>query len=181
MDRTVNLIEYLPAFIAEYREMKRIMEAENPEFQLIADEGERIKNNQFIISCDSSGISKFEKLLNITPYSEDSLDSRKFRVLSRWGGGESYTWETLLQKMNSLCDTDFEVRGYWNQYELRITTHLDQQGQIKELENILDYMIPANIEVISDNDLIYTLKGDIYTCAVGSGTCEIELTNQGGQ
>ena len=44
MVRDVNLIEHLPLFIQVYREIHLIMSAENPEFQLLADESERIKN-----------------------------------------------------------------------------------------------------------------------------------------
>jgi len=34
MIKDVNLIEHLPLFIQQFREMKQIMDAENPEFQL---------------------------------------------------------------------------------------------------------------------------------------------------
>ena len=48
MIRDVNLIGYLPPFIQEYMEIRKIMQAENPEFQFVEDESEIIKNNQFI-------------------------------------------------------------------------------------------------------------------------------------
>ena len=48
MIRTVKLEHYLPPYIQEYREIWKLMQAENPEFQLADDESEKIKNNLFI-------------------------------------------------------------------------------------------------------------------------------------
>lgn len=159
MVRQVDLIQYLPLFVAEYKEIQHIMDAENHEFQFITDEGERIKDNQFIISCDSSGIARFEKLLKITPSSEDTFESRISRVLIRWNDIAPYTWKAFLQKMNSLCGTNFEINVDWGNYLFEIITHLDLFGQINELEHILDFMIPANIQVISKNTLEYIAEG----------------------
>lgn len=177
MVRQVDLIQYLPLFIAEYKEIQHIMDAENPEFQLTADEGERIKDNQFIISCDSSGISRFERLLKITPSSEDTLESRISRVLIRWNDVAPYTWKVFLQKMDSLCGNNFEVNAEWENYLFEVITHLDLFGQVDELEHILDFMIPANIQVVSKNNLNYTINGKAFI-GVGMAFCELfDLTD----
>lgn len=205
MIREIDLIHYLPLFIAEYREIQHIMDTENPEFQLVADESEIIKNNQFIITCNETGIARFEKILKITPSAEDTLESRISRVLIRWNDVVPYTWKVFLQKLKSLCGDDFEFIPDWNNYLLELKTHLDLYGQVEELENILDYMIPANIEVNAENILEYVMNGNLYLASgvaycnifqltdsfkvdwtlnanagaavTGSGTCEIMLTD----
>ena len=48
MIREVNLLSFLPEFVQEYREIKHIMNSEQPEIQKLEDETEIIKNNQFI-------------------------------------------------------------------------------------------------------------------------------------
>lgn len=161
MDRKIELIQYLPPFIKEYREIQNIMSVENPEFQLVVNESEKIKNNQFIVSCDLSGIEKYEKLLDITPSTEDTLDSRKSRVLIRWNDSSSYTWKIFLQKMNSLCGTNFKVFEDWKHYKLHIITHLNMYGQVQELNNVIEYMIPANIETNVKNELSVLLENDM--------------------
>ena len=45
MIRNVNLIEHLPLFVQEFREIQGIMNAENPEIQSVEDNSEQIKNN----------------------------------------------------------------------------------------------------------------------------------------
>ena len=203
--KDVNLIAYLPLFIQEYREMQQIMSAENPEFILTAEETQVIKDNQYIISCDEVGIARFERILKITPTSEDTLESRISRVLIRWNDVVPYTWKVFLQKMQTLCGENFELTEDWNNYLLELTTHLDIYGQVDELENILGYMPPANIQVIANNVLEYLMSGkafiaaglgfcnmfnltdsfqvnwsfnaDAGAAASGSGTCEIMLTD----
>ena len=103
MIRDVNLLGHLPPFIQEYMEIREIMKTENPEFQLVEDESEIIKNNQFIQSCNLTGISKFEKLIGIVPSADDTLESRINRVLVRWNDTVPYTWKTLLNKLDTLC------------------------------------------------------------------------------
>ncbi len=84
MIREVELLNHLPLFIQEYREIREIMKSENPEIQSLEDETEIIFNNQFIQSCNLKGITKFEELMKITPEINDTLESRISRVLSRW-------------------------------------------------------------------------------------------------
>ena len=205
MVREIDLLHYLPLFVQEYREMQHIMSAEEPEFQLVADESEVLKNNQFILTCNEVGIARFERILHIIPTSEDTLASRISRVLVRWNDSVPYTWKVFLQKMQTLCGDDFELEEHWNDYLLKITTHLDLYGQVEELEHFLGYMMPANIEVVAENVLNYLLEGFAYQAAgmafaeifqltdsfqvawtlnnnaggavVGSGSCEIMLTD----
>ena len=58
MIREVNLLSFLPEFVQEYREIKHIMNSEQPEIQKLEDETEIIKNNQFILSCDIDGLKE---------------------------------------------------------------------------------------------------------------------------
>ena len=60
----VNLLEYLPDFMQEYREIRQIMKSEEPEFKTLWDLFKKVFNNQFIQYCDENGISKFEEMLN---------------------------------------------------------------------------------------------------------------------
>jgi len=73
MIREVELLNHLPLFIQEYREIREIMKSENPEIQSLEDETEIIFNNQFIQSCNLKGIAKFEELMKITPEINDTI------------------------------------------------------------------------------------------------------------
>lgn len=171
MIREIDLINYLPLFVQEFREIQQIMNAENPEFQLIADESERIKNNQFIETSDLVGIRRFEKMLNIIPAADDTLESRISRVLSRWNDVVPYNYRALVQKLIQLCDgLNFIINPNFNEYEMEIITHLELSGQVDELQYLLGYMIPMNIAITSKNNIYCNSLGH-FSLPAGMSFC----------
>lgn len=171
MIRDANLIEHLPLFLQEFRELYSILDTENPEFKYLFDESEKIKNNQFIKTCDLVGIKKFENILNITPGKNDDLEARILRVLSRWNDIDPYTYKALIKKLIQLCNGEnFSINSDFKNYRLEIITHLELAGQVDELQYLLGYMLPMNIEVISKND-IYCNSIGYYKFASGIVNC----------
>ena len=155
MIREVNLLSFLPEFVQEYREIKHIMNSEQPEIQKLEDETEIIKNNQFILSCDIDGIARFENLLGITPKPDDTLDARKSRVITRWNDSIPYTYKGLKEKLNVMCgEGNYLLIPSFNEYGLEIVVSLPLSGQADELDYMLSYMIPANIVVTSRNNTV---------------------------
>ena len=173
MIRDVKLLGHLPPFIQEYLEIREIMKTENPEFQLVEDESEIIKNNQFIQSCNLTGISKFEKLIGIVPSADDTLESRINRVLVRWNDTVPYTWKTLLNKLDTLCggSDNYEIIRKLDEHKLEITTHLDLYGQVEELDYFLSYMLPASMVLDAKNKLFIDLNATARVAA-GIVNCE---------
>lgn len=167
MIRDVDLLSYLPEFIQEYREIKEIMDAENPEFQFIENQTEIVKNNQFITTCNEDGIARFEKMLKITSNPEDTLQSRISRVLTRWNSSLPYTLRALKEKLTSICgEGNFEIVPDFGNYQMTLNVSLSLRGQLEELDNILSYMIPANILVTVNNSIIKrTISASVYSAS----------------
>lgn len=179
MIREVDLVSYLPPFMQNYKEPVAALEAENPEFSLMWSATDRCLRNRFISTADEYGISRFEKMLKIYPTADDTLESRRSRVQSKWFNTIPYTWKVLLQKLLVLCgDSDFEVTGdFKTGYTLYIDTDLELYGQVEELENIINTMIPENLVVVSKNSIPCNIKGAVL---FGGGICfinEFIITN----
>lgn len=172
MIREVDLLGHLPPFLQSYREIREIMTTEQELVQKMEDETELIKNNQFIITCDTVGIAMFERLLGIVASKEDNLESRISRVLIRWNDVTPYTYKVLLQKLSVLCrGNNFTVLPNFNEYELEILTHLELYGQVDELKRLITEMIPANLVVTSKNELAYITSGSLFI-ASGITVCD---------
>lgn len=178
MIRDVKLIEHLPQFVQNYREIQHIMNAENPELQVVEDESEIIKNNLFIISSDLNGIKRFESILKISPSKDDTLESRISRVLTRWNDVVPYTWKSFINRLNTLCGSgEFTINKLFDIYQLEIETHLDLPGQVDELQYLFSYMIPSNLVVVSNNKLNFEISANVYIAA-GTIYCSMfELSN----
>lgn len=172
MTREVDLVSYLPPFLAEFKEIAVTLEAENPEFVLVWNAAERVLSNEFIETADEYGISRFEKILNILPSTEDTLESRRARVQARWFNTIPYTMKSFLAKLIALCgDSDFTVTKEYQNYKVKILTNLELFGQVEELERIIDSMIPCNMIVISLNEIPCGAAGFAF---VAGGVCSVE-------
>lgn len=176
MIREVDLVSYLPPFMQSYKEPVAALEAENPEFSLMWSATDRCLRNRFISTADEYGISRFEKMLKIYPTADDTLESRRSRVQSKWFNTIPYTWKVLLQKLLVLCgNSDFEVTGdFKTGYTLYIDTDLELYGQVEELENIINTMIPENLVVVSKNSIPCNIKGAVL---FGGGIVQTEMLN----
>lgn len=165
MIRDVDLVDYyLPPFMQKYNEPVAALKAEEPEFLLVWKAADRVLYNHFISTADDYGISRFEKLLGILPSPEDTLESRRERVRSRWFKSIPYTLKTLINKLITLCgDRDFTIMADFSEsYTMVLNVSLSLFGQVDELNDILSYMIPQNIVVEVNNTLNYEHSVCIY-------------------
>lgn len=173
MIQSIKLENYLPLYIQEYREMWKLMQAENPEFQLASDQSEVLKNNLFIETCDEKGISRFESIMGIYPLDTDTLESRISRVLTRWNEKLPYTFLFLLSKLDSLCGKEnYIIVKDFNNYKMDITTYLELSGQVEELDYLLNNIIPANILLNVKNEVNIETSSNL-NIASGLAFCNI--------
>lgn len=154
MIREVELVSYLPEFLAEFKEISVALEAENPEFSLLWNAADRTLYNEFIEDADEYGISRFEKILNILPSKEDTLESRRARVQARWFNSVPCTLKAFISKLISICGkSNFSVVKDYLNYNIKIAVSLEMFGQVEELERIIETMIPCNMTVNSLNEI----------------------------
>ena len=172
MTKAVDLVSYLPPFMADFKEISVNLEAEKTEFVLVWNAADRVLQNEFIESADEYGISRFEKILNILPSTEDTLESRRARVQARWFNTIPYTMKAFLAKLVALCgDSDFTVTKEYEKYTVTILTNLELFGQVEELEHIIESMMPCNMIVISLNEIPCDAKGFAF---IAGGVCSVE-------
>lgn len=172
MIRNVDLVSYLPPIMAEFQEYRATLEAENPEFVLVWNATDQVLQNEFIATADEYGISRFEQILNILPSKEDTLESRRSRVQTRWFNTIPYTLKALLGKLIALCgENNFTVVKDYDHYKISIFTDLELFGQAEELDFTLDTMIPCNMIVVSQNNIPCNASGFALICG---GVCFVQ-------
>lgn len=154
MVREVELIKYLPDYVADYREIKSITIAEDPEFKLVWNEADNTRNNQFLDTCDEVGLSRFEKLLSIKNEIK-SVDMRKVVVRSKLLL-QDFDLTSYLSSLYGSENFSIFVKGY-NLY-INLFTKFDDIK--KELETTLKEMIPVNL--ITNITYEKAMLGTIY-------------------
>lgn len=174
-----KLIDYLPPIMQNFTEIKQITKIEQTEVNSLDFEIGRVLDNAFIEDCDEYGIKKYEKLVGVTPTAQDTLESRKSRVLIRWNDFIPYSYRVLIRKLNIFCGVNnYDISGDLKNYELFISTHLSIIGQTTELEKMLDKMLPVPIVFTLFNDLEYELIGHAYSHGVTVETKAITINSE---
>lgn len=141
-----NLIEYLPPFIAQYGEIAAALNAETPEFNEINAKIGEILDNEFIGTANEFGISRFEKMLGITPYDTDTLDDRRFRVLSKFNETTPYTLRSLEDMLKNICgENGYILELIADEYTVKVQIALKVKKQAGLVGETLERILPCNM------------------------------------
>lgn len=153
MARNVDLWKHLPPFLKNFREMCALIDTENPEFNLAAQETDAMVEELFIQTATDTGLKRYEKILGISPATGDSLESRRSAIMTRWHDITPYTMTTLKNRIIAIQGNDeVEIIYSTNRpYEIEIITNLENPGQVNDLAYIIRTMMPCNLIVHSMN------------------------------
>lgn len=166
MIREVNLIGHLPLYIQEYREIQGIMNAENPELQLVEDTSETIKNNMFVLHTDEAGVERYENMFGLVSSKNDSLSDRRTRVLAQYTNSVTYTMNGLIERLNMICGVDnYTLEMIPDEYTIKIELYPRIENLIGTIQSMLVEMIPANMDwtcVVRCNKYKFLTEYPIY-------------------
>ena len=144
----IDIKEYWSPIIREIKEFRKIAEIENPELTKLWQEIESIVNDQFIETATERGIARREKILNVVPFADDTLESRRFRVQGMWNEKLPYTYRVLLEKLENLCGEDgYRVILNAGEYTICIKVAIVAKRMIDAVTEIAERMLPANLAI----------------------------------
>jgi hypothetical protein len=143
---TVNLLKYLPPYLQQYRELIEIFLAENPEIEYVRSGIDLVLSNQFIASLTEYGCEKWETALNIEPYPEDTLKTRRFRIMSSLLSDIPYTERKLRSFLDKTCGENYyTLNMYYNDYGIQIRIELESMQEQQIVIDSVKQTIPANL------------------------------------
>jgi len=173
-----QLIHYLPPIVRELPDYQGINAGEQPEFEQAWSASEDLLANQFVSTALDCGLSRWEKILGITPKGTDTLDVRRTRVRTRLFQYTPYTFRVLVQMLEALADGDpFDVSIAPGSYLLQLVTQWGRNGQIEGLEFLIQNVLPCNLAIDATNRLLCSAECVVL---IAGGVCAVEtffLTN----
>jgi hypothetical protein len=148
MDREIDILSYLPEFLKEFREINQLAEAENPELLFLWKALRDVMNDQFVKDATENGMENWEKILKITPRVSDTLEDRKFRVLTRLNEKLPFTYIGLERQLASLCGEDgYLLELLNNEFKLIVKVALKAKSNLEDIRKLLQRIVPANMLV----------------------------------
>ena len=144
-----QLIEYLPENLREVKENRAILTlAEQPEMVSLWNAVDNAFKDQFIMDATENGVSRWEKILKISPKTTDNLESRRFTILTRVNAQLPFTLATLNEQLKSLCGEDnYEVKLDNENYKLSVHVAISVANSLGAVENLLKRTVPANMVI----------------------------------
>lgn len=148
MAKAVDLLSYWPPVLRSLKEFKEIAKAEEPEIRALLQAVDKTLNNMFIEDADEDGIARFEKILSIYPAEGDSLDTRRFRVQTKWNDQLPYTEEELRGRLTTLCgEGGYTLDISYATYEMTVKVALTNKDALPLVAELLDNLVPCNMVV----------------------------------
>jgi len=148
-----QLIDYLPDFLKEFRELKYIMAAEQMEIDGLNSRIDRVLGNMFLDTADEYSIAYQEKMYGLQPLSDDTLEERRFRLSLLWKNNIPYTMNTLRDKLNEICSDKgnngeaYEIMLNNSAFTIAVKIAVSNVKNYNQVSNLLKQMCPANLMI----------------------------------
>ena len=146
MAREVDILSYLPPILYEIKELQKIAEIENPSLESVWQKVEEILNNQFILSMDEEGASRYEKMLGLVVGESETIETRRFRILSRYQEQAPYSYPVLKQLLDSLLGKGaYELTRNAAEKWVRVKLEITVAREFEIVELLLERVTPQNM------------------------------------
>lgn len=148
MARNVDVVQYWPPVLLDIKEMLAIAKAENPVLSALWELIEQTLDDQFVVTTTENGAKRYEQMLSIYPADNDSLETRRFRILTRYQEQAPYTEEVLIRLLNSLLgDGSYELTINKAGKTLDVKLELTIRGMFDAAKDLLERIVPQNMEL----------------------------------
>lgn len=138
------------------------MSAENPEIKQLWQACDDSMDDQFVSSATENGVARREQMLNIFPFATDTLEDRRFRLMTRYGENTPYTRRSLMASLESLCGKNgFTLDITTATFTVDIRVALNVKKQENSVKELLERTIPYNMVI--QVDLLYNSWSKVKT------------------
>ncbi|WP_431030135.1 putative phage tail protein [Lysinibacillus sp. LZ02] len=146
MAREVAYLDYFPEILKEIKEIQKCAQVEKPILDALWLKIENIMKDRFILTATEDGLSRREKALKINVPGTDSIETRRFRLLTRYQEQAPYTNKVLKQLLDSLLGEgkytyERNVADKW----IKVRLELSVKGQFEAVELMLERITPQTM------------------------------------
>lgn len=145
LERSVDLMSALPEFMTQYREMAALLDAEAPELEQLRSQMQAALEDMFISTASEQAIARYERIASLHAAPEDSLQTRRLRVLLAHAKAKKFTIAALIAAA-AMLGQQAEVR-LTGEHGIDIDFLSGNAASIAVLEKEFRRSLPAHMEV----------------------------------
>jgi len=126
----------------------------------------RLDEDNYFDNTSESRIERWEKILELTPRADDTLDERRFAVHSRVIDKLPYTYRVIERELRALAEDVIFTCGWGvNGAEATVQIGLTSQSKLADIDALLDKKLPA--DVVYYIVILYRIWADFTTTRWG--------------
>jgi hypothetical protein len=154
-----KLMEYLPVLYHEIKEMVKLTDAEDVEFDTLAVAIQQSINDQFVDTASVQAIKRREQQLDIrADPTAETLDFRRRRIIHRYSTRPPFTVRYLQNRLDELVGVgvamvELDVQNFI----LTIKIKIPDAAFFLEVEHVIRLMKPANLTYYQETALADTI------------------------
>ena len=149
-----KLQDYLPPILLKTYEFPLLCKTEQPEIDRLHDAADAVLDAQFLSTAGEYAISRYEKIFGVVPQDTDTLDERRFKVLTRINTQLPFSVRRLRQQLETLCGADgYKLELDGDRYTLTVKVALTAKRNQQAVEELLADIVPANM--VCTTSLLY--------------------------
>jgi hypothetical protein len=157
-----EIVSYGPRWWTEYKEMDANYQYAGWTLDLMAYWLERIINNQFPAYADERAIATFEKVLDLEPDENDSLEERRRIVAAYYSGTGKLSRSVIQSIVRSYTGCESELWWLNQTLQIRVSCNEEVSFSNNKIYRILNRRMPAHIPFKIRNMLCIFLTEETF-------------------
>ena len=142
------LLDRLPSFLQEIIDFEKLTDAEQPEFDAVAEAVRSLPDQLFVYNMGDIGVKRWEKILHIPSKATETLEERRNRIAMKLMAQLPYTYRRLIEMLTQLCGPDgFVVELDAANYSLTVKIAVERASNYPDAVKMLEGVAPANMYV----------------------------------
>ena len=144
-----SLIEHLPPRYSNVNEFNAIFDAATPEVSVLEHLIDDAYNNTFIGTTQEIGVSRLERIMNVFPLPDDTLEKRRATLVSKSIGIDASTKKSLQKYVKTILGDDLvSMTIDTATHTVTVRMNLSSKNKAQVLREKMRALIPANMVLV---------------------------------
>ena len=108
----------------------------------------QMDDNIFLDKMDSETCSRWESILDITRFDDDTLEDRRFRIKSKVLEKLPYSYRVIIKKLDVLCPDGYTFIIDGDRLSVEAKLSLKSKKMMQDVDDLFDNVIPLNMTYV---------------------------------
>ncbi len=140
----------MPKIIANIPDIATIYEINDKQISELEAGVAELENNIYVTTMNEENVKRWESILEIVPHDTDTLDERRFRILSKRIEKLPYSYRVICRKLETLSPDGIKINLDRKAKHMEIKVGLQSARMREEIVTYLEDVLPLDMTYYVD-------------------------------